>query len=244
MICTQSRKDSIPQETAQLFDREWFLAPLMNEQDELAGLHANTHIPQALSAARRYELTGDQRYRQAVEYFWQQPALARSYVNGGSSGPRPDRREVAAMGGIRSASTRQDAFTPKINESCVVHNMLRLTDVLFRWSQRPEYAHFRERAWLNSVLCMQHLQHIGSYIYSHPLAAGSRKVFGDFDNTFWCCYGTTVEAFRASLADGVYFYDDQTLWVNQFIGSEVTWAKKSIRLTAADKSIRKDSEQL
>ena len=217
--------------TARIFDRDWFLSPLMSRQDELAGLHANTHIPQVLAAARRYEFTSDHRYRQAVEYFWEQTALARSYVNGGSSGPRPDRKE-RSDGGEHWPNAHQLAktLTPKINESCVVHNMLRLTDVLFRWSQKSEYANFRERAWLNSVLCMQHPQHCGSYIYSHPMAAGSRKVFGDFDNTFWCCYGTTIEAF-AGLADGIYFCDEQTLWINQFVASEVTWARKDVRLT-------------
>jgi uncharacterized protein len=47
--------------TAKLFDREWFLAPLAAGEDRLAGLHANTHIPQGLAAARRYELEGDVR---------------------------------------------------------------------------------------------------------------------------------------------------------------------------------------
>jgi hypothetical protein len=77
---------------------------------------------------------------------------------------------------------------------------------------------------------MQHPEQIGAYIYSHPLASASRKVFGDAENTFWCCYGTSVEAF-ARLADGIYFHDANTIWVNQFVGSEVTWAEKGVRLT-------------
>jgi DUF1680 family protein len=215
---------------AQVFDRAWFLRPLMAGQDELAGLHANTHIPQVLAAAKRYELTGDERYRKAVEYFWERTALARSYVNGGSSGPRPDRRE-RSEGGEHwpHANCLNGTLTPKINESCVVHNMVRLTDVLFCWSQETRFADFRERAWLNSVLAVQHPAHPGGFIYSHPLAAASRKVYGDFDDTFWCCYGTSVEAF-ARLADGVYIHDEQMLWVSQFVASEVNWIDKHVRL--------------
>jgi hypothetical protein len=82
---------------------------------------------------------------------------------------------------------------------------------------------------LNSVLAVQHPAHPGGYIYSHPLAAASRKVYGDFDDTFWCCYGTSVEAF-ARLNDGIFFHDERTLWVSQFVASEVNWIDKSVRV--------------
>lgn len=217
--------------TAQMFDRDWFLKPLMEGRDILAGLHANTHIPQALAAARRYEVAGEAEYRRAVEYFWTRTALARSYANGGSSGPRPDRRE-RSEGGEHwpDAFTMKGTLTPKINESCVANNMLRLTDALFSWSGARCYADFHERAFVNSVLAMQNPAQPGQYIYSHPLAPGSRKVFGNFDNTFWCCYGTTVEAY-ARLADGSYFNTTDELWVTQFMPSEVSWAEKGVRLT-------------
>ena len=215
---------------AQTFDRAWFLDPLMSGRDELAGLHANTHIPQVLAAARRFEVTGDNRYRRAVEYFWERTALARSYVNGGSSGPRPDRKERSEGGEHWPlAESLLGTLTPRINESCVVHNMVRLTDVLYRWSCQTRFADFRERVFLNSVLCQQHPAFPGGYLYAHPLAGASRKVYGDFDNTFWCCYGTSVEAF-ARLADGIYFHDEQTLWVNQFVASELVWPQKLLKL--------------
>jgi DUF1680 family protein len=217
-------------ETAKLFDRDWFLDPLMQRRDILAGLHANTHIPQALAAARRYEITGDERYRRAVEYFWERTALARSYVNGGSSGPRPDRRERSEGGEHWPQAFRLGGtLTPKINESCVANNMLRLTDVLFGWTQNTRYAEFRERIYLNSVLAMQHPGGSGRFIYSHPLAPGSRKVFGDFDNTFWCCYGTSIES-HACLGDGIYFESGNDLWVAQYVASEATWAEKKVRV--------------
>ena len=50
---------------ADLFDRNWFLNPLAMGEDQLKGLHANTHIPQVTGFARHYELTGDDRYRRA-----------------------------------------------------------------------------------------------------------------------------------------------------------------------------------
>ena len=52
------------------FDHERIFAPLAEGRDELKGLHANTTIPKIIGAARRYELTGERRYRDVAEYFW------------------------------------------------------------------------------------------------------------------------------------------------------------------------------
>jgi DUF1680 family protein len=208
---------------AHTFDRDWFLAPLADGQDRLAGLHANTHLPQGIAAARRFDLTGDDRARRAARQLWERTALDRSYVNGGSSGPRPDHRE-RSEGGEHwpDAGRLGGTLTPKINESCVTHNMLRLTDAVANWSDDPRPADFRERARLNAVAGTQHPTEPGGYLYNLPLAGGSRKVYGDADGTFWCCYGTGVEAF-ARLADGAYATEGDALHVRQFIASEVAW---------------------
>ena len=49
------------------------------------GLHANTHIPQVIAAARRYEVTGDRRYHDIADYFWNEVVSERSYCTGGTS---------------------------------------------------------------------------------------------------------------------------------------------------------------
>jgi DUF1680 family protein len=215
---------------AQRFDREWFVEPLVRGEDRLTGLHCNTHVPMALGLARRYELTGDARFRDAAAYFWDRTALARSYVTGGSSGPRPDGAEKSKGGEhwpepFKLAGT----LTPKINESCVTHNMLRLTDALFRWTADPRYADFHERAFLNAVLCMQHPGYPGGYVYDHPLGPGSRKTFGHADDAFWCCYGTSVEAF-GRLAQGVYYHAEGAVWVNLPVASDLAWPAKGLRV--------------
>jgi DUF1680 family protein len=214
--------------TARVFDRDSFLAPLMQERDELTGLHTNTHIPQVLAAARRYELTGEPSYRRAAEFFWSRTALARSFANGGSSGPRPGGGEKSPGAEHWPPPFEQGRYlSPKINESCVSHNMLRLTDRLFSWDPRFEYAEFRERTFTNSVMSMQHPHRIGGYLYHHPLTPQSRKEFGKPEGDFWCCYGTCVEAF-ASPADGVYYTQPEALWVTQFVPSRAVWRERGV----------------
>ena len=51
----------------------------------LRGLHVNTQIPKIIGAARGYELTGEQRFRNIAEFFWHQVTGKRSYCTGGTS---------------------------------------------------------------------------------------------------------------------------------------------------------------
>src|SRR6185312_16646500 len=43
------------EEMARLFEAEWFVRPLREKRDELAGLHANTHLPIVIGLARHHE---------------------------------------------------------------------------------------------------------------------------------------------------------------------------------------------
>jgi DUF1680 family protein len=85
----------------------------LQDLHDLTGLHCNTHIPMTIGAARRYERSGDARYHAAAIFFWERTALGRSYVNGGSSGPRPDGLEKSkrgrALAGISCARPHVDA---------------------------------------------------------------------------------------------------------------------------------------
>ncbi len=217
--------------TAQMFDRPWFLDPLSQGRDELSGLHANTHIPQAIAALRRHSITGELWARKAVETFWPLVVEARTYINGGSSGPRPDHRERSEGGEHWPVANQlHKTLTPKINESCVANNLFRLTNKLNALQDDPRYCDYRERLLFNSILPMQHPTELGAYVYSHPLGGGCRKIFGDADQTFWCCYGTTVEAF-ASLEDGSFYFQEDTLIVNQFFNCHLDWAAKHVRIT-------------
>ena len=76
--------------------------------------------PDGAGAARRFELTGDARYRDAVTFFWERTALARSYVNGGSSGPRPGggEKSIGARALAARASTRRHAHAQDQRELC------------------------------------------------------------------------------------------------------------------------------
>lgn len=207
------------QRLARRFDHERIFAPLAAGRDELEGLHANTQIPKIVGAARRYELLGDERSRRIASYFWQTVTERRSYCTGGTSNGERWMKEPGQLASELGGYTQ---------ECCCTYNMLKLTRHLFAWSADPRAADYYERALFNGILGTQHPTD-GMTLYYVPLGSGYWKMFGQPLHSFWCCTGSGVESF-AKLGDSVYFRSADTLYVNQFVASELGWPEKGLRL--------------
>jgi uncharacterized protein len=200
------------------FEQEQFFDPLAEHRDELKGLHANTHVPKVIGAARRYELTGDDRYRQISEFFWGQIVNERAYATGGTSNYEGWRTDPGELAGELSLDSE---------ECCVGYNMMKLSRHVFGWTTDPRVMDYYERVLFNTRLGTQDSQ--GLKMYYLPLAAGYWKYFNSPTQSFWCCTGTGAEEF-AKFADTIYFHDADSIYVNLFIASEVSWKQKGITL--------------
>ncbi|MCR4415252.1 MAG: glycoside hydrolase family 127 protein [Thermoguttaceae bacterium] len=203
--------------TAKRFDDEGLYRPLAEGRDELAGLHVNTQIPKIIGAARTYELTGEPRYRRIAEFFWRQVALHRSYATGGTSNYELWRGEPDKL-------ARE--LSPATQECCCTYNLLKLTRHVFFWNADPQAADFYERGLFNGVLGTQNPE-TGMTMYYVPLASGYWKTFASPMDSFWCCTGTGIESF-AKFGDSIYFHDQEGLWVNLFIASELSWPERHV----------------
>ncbi len=222
-------KDPRHLQLAEVFDRKWFYQPLANGLDILSGLHSNTHIVLVNGYARRFENTGEIKFRLATENFWDMLIHHHAYVNGSSSGPRP----IATTPTSRIAEHwghpdhLSATLTGEIAESCVTHNTQKLTSNLFCWTAAPEYADTYMNTFYNAVLPIQNSDN-GKVVYHLPLGSPRTKNFLK-DNEYKCCNGSGIEAF-AHLNSNIYFHDQHSLWVNLFIPSELNWADKGIKL--------------
>jgi DUF1680 family protein len=206
--------------TARRFDHERVFAPLAQGVDQLKGLHANTLIPKIIGAARRYELTGDPRYRRIAEYFWREVTTMRAYATGGTSNGEGWGAEPGVL------STQLSGYT---QEDCVTYNMLKLTRHVFGWTGDPACADYYERALWNGIVGSQHPSD-GNKLYYVNLQAGLWKLFGTPTQDYWCCTGTMSEAF-AKLGDSIYFQDQHSLFVNLFAASELDWQEHGVKVT-------------
>lgn len=206
--------------TGDRFTKNRFFNPLAVRRDELRGLHVNTHIPQVIGAARRYELSSDVRFHDVADYFWYEVTTARAYVTGGTSN-----NEAWLMEPRRLATELKRHVNTA--ECCCAYNMLKLTRHLYSWTADPRYFDYYERTLLNHRLGAIHPV-TGATIYYLSLAPGAWKTFNTEYDSFWCCTGTGVEEF-SKLNDSIYFHDGEGLYVNLFIPSELNWAEKGVK---------------
>lgn len=184
--------------------------PLLAGKDVLTNMHANTTIPEVHGAARAYEVTGDPRWRAIVEAYWRSAVTERgAFATGGQTSGEiwtPPFEFSARLG-------------PKTQEHCVVYNMIRLADYLFRWTGDTTYADYIERNLYNGLLAQQNPQ-TGMVTYYLPLEAGGRKIWGSPTCDFWCCHGTLVQAH--TLHNGlIYYQTGDGVALAQYIPSEL-----------------------
>jgi uncharacterized protein len=203
------------------FTKKKFFNPLGLRRDELRGLHVNTHIPQVIGAARRYELSGDERFHDVADYFWYEVTSARAYVTGGTSNGELWLVQPRHLGEELKQAT-------STTECCCAYNMLKLTRHLYRWSADPRYFDYYERTLLNHRLGTINPEN-GHTQYYLSIVPAAWKTFNTENDSFWCCTGTGVEEY-SKLNSSIYFHDGDGLYVNLFIASELDWRDKGVKV--------------
>jgi DUF1680 family protein len=201
---------------AKKFYHEAVMDPLAQGEDRLNRLHSNMQIPKVIGAARIYEMTGDEHFAGIAEFFWKDVTLNRSFVIGGN-GDREHFFPTNDFAGHLSAETA---------ETCCTYNMLKLTRHLFEWSPGAAEMDYYERALYNHILASQDPD-TGAFAYFMALKPGHFKTYSTPENSFWCCVGTGMES-HAKYGDTIYFHGDNSLFVNLFIPSELSWPEKNL----------------
>ncbi len=214
------------------FNQARVLDPLAQGEDHLNGLHANTQIPKIIGATREYEFTGDQKYLAMANTFWDSVALRRSYVIGGDS----DHEHFFSTNDFaRHLST-------DTCETCNTYNMLKLTRELFELHPDAAKMDFYERGLYNHILASQDPE-TGMFVYLMSLKPGHFKTYSTPEDSFWCCVGTGMEN-HSKYADTIYFHDADSLWVNLFIASELSWPEKNLSVRQETKFPESDTTVL
>ncbi|MGQ8334952.1 beta-L-arabinofuranosidase domain-containing protein [Sunxiuqinia sp. A32] len=202
----------------ELFYHHLILDPLRQKEDQLTTLHANTQIPKIIGEARGYELTGDQQKKAIADFFWETVVNHHTYVTGGNSDHEIFSEPDQISGHLSHSTT----------ETCNTYNMLKLTRHLFCWTTDVKYADYYERALYNHILASQE-QQTGMVTYYLSYLPGTFKTFSAKENSFWCCVGTGFEN-HAKYGEAIYYHDENGVFVNLFIPSELSWKEKEFSL--------------
>lgn len=218
-------------EAAQKFDEKaLFLMAAKGEKNCLDGKHANTQIPKFIGAIKRYNVLKqlgeakqeDEAYLADAEKFFGMVVKRHSFITGG----------ISVMEHFRKDYHLDEIRTQTNCESCCAHNMLKLAKELFKATRKKEYADYYETTLRNAIMGAVKTES-GAASYFTPMATGYYKTFGEEEpekNMFWCCTGSGMENFT-KLGDSIYFRANDTLLVNQYVASKMSWEEKNLVLT-------------
>lgn len=207
------------------YDRKRLFDPLLEGRDVLTNMHANTTIPEAIGAARVYEVTGNERFRDIALAYWKCAVTDRStWVTGGQT-----------CGEIWTPmNSMSERLGDKNQEHCTVYNMIRLADILFKWTGEPAFLDYIERNIYNGIMAqgyfrgghtngqLQEYPEEGLITYFLPMRPGSRKGWGHKTQDFFCCHGTLVQA-NSAHNRYLWYQDGSDIYVGIYAGSKANF---------------------
>lgn len=212
---------------------------LLAGHDVLTNMHANTTIPEALGAARAYEVTGEEKWLDIVRAYWREAVSERGFfcTGGQTSGEiwTPKHRFAARLG-------------DKNQEHCTVYNMMRLADFLFQVTGEVQYADYWERNLHNGIMAQAYYRNdrathgatspdpqTGLLSYFLPLKSGARKGWASRDKHFFCCHGSLVQA-NAGHIRGIYYRRNRDLYICQYTPSDAGFTVDGVEVTVRQRA--------
>jgi len=197
-----------------LLDKEYF-DPLAQGRNLLPGKHAYSHVIALSSAAKAYEVLGDEKYLSAIRNAWDMLEETQQFASGGW-GPKeafvpPHEGKL----GESLTAHREHFETP-----CGCYAHMKLARYLLRFTGDPRYGDGLERVLYNTILGSIEPSSDGDYFYYSDYQSGARK--GYYKKKWPCCSGTLVQGV-ADYAVSIYFQDLGGIYVNLFAPSEVRW---------------------
>ena len=212
-------KDKKYLDVAKRFSHRRLLTPMSQRQDNLDNMHANTQVPKVVGFERISELSGDEVYHNAANFFWDIVTGERSLAFGGNSRREHFPSKEACMDFIN------DIDGP---ETCNTNNMLKLTEDMHRRNPEARYADYYELATFNHILSSQHPTH-GGYVYFTPARPRHYRNYSAPNEAMWCCVGTGMEN-HGKYGQFVYTKKEDNLFMNLFVASELNWKEKAVVL--------------
>ena len=210
-------------------DESLFQGVSKGTKNVLNNRHANTTIPKFIGALNRYvtthgktiggEAVDASEYLIYAQNFFAMVLERHTYVTG-------DNSEWEHFG----ADNILDAERTNCNcETCNAYNMLKFAKALFMATGDITYLDYYENTFYNTILSSQNPDN-GMTTYFQPMATGYFKVYTTATNSFWCCTGSGMENFT-KLGNAIYYSNDDTIVISQYLSSVLTDEKKNVTLT-------------
>lgn len=177
--------------------------------------HAYSHVNTLCSAAKAYEVTGDEKYFKAIENAWAFLTTTQMYASGGW-GPR-ERFVTPGQGKLAESI---ESIDNHFETPCGSYANVNLDRYLMRFTGDAKYGDNMERVLYNGMLAALPMQPDGKTFYYSDYRSGAHKAY--FNSAWPCCSGTYAQI-TADYPLDIYFHSARGLYVNLFTPSHVRW---------------------
>lgn len=181
----------------------------VKEQKEITG-HAVRAMYMYTGAADVAAHTGDQGYMQAMKTVWEDVVYRNMYITGG----------IGSSGSNEGFSVDYDL--PNENaycETCASVGMVLWNQRMGMLTGEGKYIDVLEKSLYNGALDGISLAG-DKFFYGNVLASNGKQARRDWFGT--ACCPANIARLLESLGNYVYGYNDSSLWVNLFVGSQAT----------------------
>ena len=213
-----------------------FFDPLSRGENALPGRHGYSHVMALSSAAKAYELLGNEKYLDAIRNAWDMIERTQAYASGAWAANEtfvhPQSGELVAT----LSSTHNHFETP-----CCFYAHSKLARYLLSFTGDPKYGDGLERVLFNTVLGALDPDDDGGYFYYSDYHARARK--GYYKSKWPCCAGTLLQS-AADFPLNVYFQDDSGVYVNLYAGSELRWKVNGVPVKLTQTTAYPESERM
>jgi DUF1680 family protein len=213
-----------------------FFDPLANGENVLPGKHGYSHVIALSSAAKAYEVLGDEKYLRAIRNAWEMIEQTQQYASGAWAANEQFARPRSGDLAKTIANTRDHFETP-----CCFYAHAKLARYLTRFTGDARYGDGLERVLLNTILGALDPDDDGGYFYYSNYHARAQK--GYYKSKWPCCAGTLLQ----SVADfplNLYFQDSSGVYLNLYAGSELRWKRNGVPVRIAQKTAYPESERV
>ncbi len=202
-----------------LLNKEWF-DPLARGEDVFPDKHAYSYAIGLSSGAQAYLNLNDTKYLDALKNAWGFMEHQR-YASGGWG---PEEQFVPLGQGKLAESLKTS--TAHFETPCGSFADLKLARYLIRFTGDQQYGDGLERTLYNTLLASRLPDSDGNYPYYSDYSSNAQKIY--YGRKWPCCSGTLVQAVSDYVLNA-YFHNDDELFVNLFVSSEVDWERKGGR---------------
>lgn len=246
------------------FAREWHYDymwdKLLVRDFDIGPRHAYSHVNCLSSAARAYEVTGEEKYLDIMKIAYDEITRRHTYATGGY-GPGENlfvRRDgylgfmISSPWEVGGDPTFQNFAGEIVSRSdpwgscevsCCAWAVFKLCNYLLKYTGDAKYGMWAEKLLINGTGGQPDIKENGQLLYyASYFADGAmkstydRRLQAGGQNFVWQCCSGTFPQDVAEYANMLYYTDSGTVYVSQYLPSKFSWSRDGAAVTVENVS--------